>query len=138
MSVTRTPGNRLLINKEANMAAYKVRHNNASVRSVCPVCKGVFKPRIGDVLFLGFDPVCDDCDKAVGAGCGEERSHMDVKFRTMSYGDASYFRSTKADAEEAAQQVMARNGCGCIEQRQPSGLWKVISRFEPSYGIVAA
>lgn len=44
------------------MAGYEVRYNNASVRSVCPVCKEVFKPRIGDVLFLGRDPVCDECD----------------------------------------------------------------------------
>ena len=41
---------------------FEVRHNNASVRSACPICMTAFKPRIGDVLFFGDDPVCDDCD----------------------------------------------------------------------------
>lgn len=62
---------------------------------------------------------------------------MANNFRTMAYGETSYFRSTKADAEAAANEVMARNGCGCIQQRQSDG-WKIVSRFEPFYGIVEA
>lgn len=48
---------------DPDVPEFEVRYNNASVASVCPICSGVFKPRIGDVLFfLGRDPVCDDCD----------------------------------------------------------------------------
>ncbi len=58
-------------------------------------------------------------------------------FRVKSYGDSSFFRRTKNDADVAAQEVLQRNGCGCIEQKQESGLWKLVARFEPWYGIVA-
>ena len=57
---------------EENGPDYEVRHNNASVRSVCPICTQVFKPRIGDVLFLGSDPVCDDCDTVAPPAEGVE------------------------------------------------------------------
>ena len=60
------------------------------------------------------------------------------KFRVRSYGDSSFFRRTKNAADAAALEVMQRNGCGCIEQKQESGLWKLVARFEPWYGIVAA
>lgn len=62
---------------------------------------------------------------------------MAQNFRVRAYGDTSYFRDSKEKAYATATQVMQGNGCGCIEQRQPNGCWKMISRFEPWYGIVA-
>lgn len=59
-------------------------------------------------------------------------------FRVMSYGSTSYFRRTKKAAIDAAEGVMQQNGCGCIQERQTNGLWKITARFEPWYGIVPA
>ena len=59
-------------------------------------------------------------------------------FRVKSFGDSSFFRRTEDAATTAAQEVMKRNGCGCIERKQESGTWKLVARFEPWYGIVAA
>lgn len=63
---------------------------------------------------------------------------MQKNFRIKAYGDTSYFRASKESAEAVAIEVIQKNGCGYIEQRQPSGLWTLLSRFEPQYGIVAA
>lgn len=59
-------------------------------------------------------------------------------FRIKSYGGSSYFRDTEASANQEARTVLSKNGCGHIEKRMPNGIWKIISRFEPWYGIVAA
>ena len=63
---------------------------------------------------------------------------MRPSFRVQAYGDVSYFRRSRDAADAAAQAVMARNGCGNIQQRQASGTWKIVARFEPWYGIVPA
>ena len=57
-------------------------------------------------------------------------------FRVKSCGDTSFYRKEKGKAEDEAKTILQRNGCGFIEEKQSNGLWKIIARFEPWYGIV--
>lgn len=56
--------------------------------------------------------------------------------RVMEYGVSSYWPATMKQAEQTAQHIMSRNGCGHIEQRQPDSTWKITHRFERSALLV--
>lgn len=64
---------------------------------------------------------------------------MNIKnIRVQEYGVCSYWPSTMKQAEEIAKQVMQRNGCGNIQERQSNGTWKITGRFELHTGIIPA
>lgn len=58
--------------------------------------------------------------------------------RVQEYGAFSYWPRTMKQAEEIAEQVMQRNGCGNIQERQSDGTWKLVGRFERYTGIIPA
>jgi hypothetical protein len=59
-----------------------------------------------------------------------------LKFRVMEFGVTSYWPKTFDAAKEIAEVVMARNGCGLIQERMNTGLWNTTHRYEPWYGLV--
>lgn len=63
-------------------------------------------------------------------------SAQKLTFRVMEFGVTSYWPKTFDAAKDIASVVMARNGCGMIEERQADGLWKITHRYEPWYGLV--
>lgn len=63
-------------------------------------------------------------------------SKPDLQFRVMEFGVTSYWPKTFDAAKDIAKVVMARNGCGLIEERKADGHWKVTHRYEPWYGLV--
>ena len=38
-----------------------LKHNNACVKSNCPICGETFKPPIGECMFLADRPLCSKC-----------------------------------------------------------------------------
>ena len=58
--------------------------------------------------------------------------------RVQEYGAYSHWPRTMKQAEEMVEQIMRRNGCGNIQERQSNGIWKLIGRFERRTGIIPA
>ena len=50
--------------------------------------------------------------------------------RVQEYGVCSYWPSTMQRAEGMVKQIMQRNGCGNIQERQSDGTWKLTRRFD--------
>jgi len=42
------------------------------------------------------------------------------------------------EVKEQVQKYLSSNQGGYVSERQPDGLWKIVWRFEPFYGMVSA
>lgn len=61
-----------------------------------------------------------------------------MNIRVQEYGVTSYWPQTMSHAERVVAQIIERNGCGNIQQKQPNGTWKITHRFERHTGLVEA